>query len=366
MPGPFTDNARLYDIATRLQVYTEGVKEQYAREFNQVLYNLREELKKLLRRTKYKTLDGLTKAELNKLVISLRKSQSKVYSDYTEQVIKQLRDFMAASLQVNRRVFCTAYLQLVDENASTLSDEAAQKLIEEENKSNTFIPLFGVGSAAGADDRLWTAVMNSPIPANGVYLLPFLKGFSKSAQASVENLVRKAWANGWTVEETVNELAGQNSKQGTSNQMQRVGVQASAVLATAVQHVAAIVSAAVTSTLFGQYRWYSVIDSGTTDICRSRNQKVYRYGQGPIPPAHIRCRSHIAPIVGNSDDTENETFYTWLKRQPSIIQDDALGKVNAAKLRKGEIKAEDISKYETSTPLTLAEFLKKVATILSR
>ena len=69
------DNRRLYDIATRHQIYIEGVKVQMAREFNFVLAELRLELNKLLRRVKYKTLDGLTKAELNRLVVSLRDSQ---------------------------------------------------------------------------------------------------------------------------------------------------------------------------------------------------------------------------------------------------------------------------------------------------
>lgn len=356
------ENQRLYDIATRHQVYIEGVKVQMAREFNFVLAELRLELNKLLRRIKYKTLDGLTKAELNRLVVSLRDSQSKVYNAYTQQILKQLKDFMAADLEVSRRAYVQNVLQ--DDSKSVITDERAVKFLEEENNQTSAIPLFGLAAITGNNDRLWSAVTNAPIPANGIYLVPFIKTFSTSAQAGVENIIRKAWANGWTLEETISAITGEDAKQGTSSQLQRVGVQASAVLATAVQHVSAIVGAGVVSALFGWYMWHSVMDSRTTEICSSRNRRRYRYGAGPIPPAHIRCRSHIAPIVGN-DDIAAETFYTWAVRQPENVQDDILGEANAEALRNGSLKEKDLERYEPR-PLTLDAFRRKINEILSR
>lgn len=356
------DNRRLYDIATRHRIYIEGVKVQMAREFNFVLAELRLELNKLLRRVKYKTLDGLTKAELNRLVVSLRDSQSKVYNAYTQQVLKQLKDFMAADLEVSRRAYVQSVLQ--DDSESIVSDERAVRFLEEENNQTAAIPLFGLAAITGNDERLWSAVTNAPIPANGIYIVPFIKTFSTSAQAGVENIVRKAWANGWTLEETISAITGEDARQGTSSQLQRVGVQASAVLATAVQHVSAIVGAGVMSALFGWYMWHSVIDNATTEICRSRNRHRYRYGAGPIPPAHIRCRSHIAPIVG-TDDIAAESFYTWAVNQPQDVQDDILGEADAEALRNGSLKEKDLAGFE-SRPLTLSEFRRKINEILSR
>lgn len=369
------DNQRLYDIATRQQVYIEGVKVQYAREFNFVLAELRIELNRLLNRVKYKTLDGLTKAELNRLVLSLRESQSRIYSKYTQQLIKQLKDFMAVNLEMNRRAYSLAHAEMNMEDGEmnmedgettpkVPTDAQAIEYIKQQNESSNIIPLFGIASVTGNNDRLWSAVTNAPIPANGLYLLPFVKTFATSAQAGVENTIRKAWSNGWTLQETIAELTGEDAKQGTSSQLQRVGVQASAVLATAVQHVSAIVGAGVVSALFGWYMWHSVMDSRTTEICSSRNHKRYRYGAGPIPPAHIRCRSHIAPIVGN-DDIAAETFYTWAVRQPENVQDDILGEADAEALRNGSLKEKDLERYEPR-PLTLEAFRRKINDILSR
>ena len=371
-----SDNKRLYDIATRHQVYIEGVKVQMAREFNFVLAELRLELNKLLRRVKYKTLDGLTKAELNRLVVSLRDSQSKVYNAYTQQILKQLKDFMTVNLEMNRRAYSLAHAEMNmgdgemnmgdgETTPNVPTDAQAIAYIKQQNELSNIIPLFGIASVTGNNDRLWSAVTNAPIPANGLYLLPFVKTFATSAQAGVENIVRKAWANGWTLEETISAITGEDARQGTSSQLQRVGVQASAVVATAVQHVSAIVGAGVVSALFGWYMWHSVMDSRTTEICSSRNHKRYRYGAGPIPPAHIRCRSHIAPIVGN-DDIAAETFYTWAVRQPANVQDDILGEANGESLRNGSLKEKDLSKYEATRPLTLEEFRRKIIEILSR
>ena len=364
-----SDNMRLYDIAVRQQIYVEGVKVQFAREFNFVLAELRLELNRILSRVKYKTLDGLTKAELNKLVLSLRESQSRIYSKYTQQLIKQLKDFMAADLEMNRRAYSFAHAEMNlaegEKPPKIPTDAQAIAYIKQQNESSNIIPLFGIAAVTGNNDRLWSAVTNAPIPANGLYILPFIKTFTTSAQAGVENTIRKAWANGWTLQETIAELTGEEAKQGTSSQLQRVGVQAGAVTATALQHVSAVVGAGAISALFGWYIWLSVMDSKTSEICTSRNRKRYRFGQGPIPPAHIRCRSHISPIVGN-DDIAAETFYTWAVRQPANVQDDILGEANGESLRNGSLKEKDLSKYEATRPLTLEEFRRKINEILSR
>lgn len=361
-----SDNKRLYDISTRLQVYVEGVKVYQARQFNFVLRDVSEVLKKLLGRVRYKTLDGLSKAQLNKLIVELRESQSKIYSAYTETLIGQLKDFMSADLEVNRRAWVTGYIELDGEaSEEIISDDAAIQFLLEHTDSEAN-PLFGIAAITGGDERIWSQVTNSPIPANGLYLLPFIKTFTTSAQAGVESIIRKAWANRWTVEETLRELIGEEgARQGTPSQLSRIQNQAASVIYTSTAHVAAIVAAGVMSALFGRYVWWSVMDGNTTEVCRSRNRKVYRYGTGPLPPAHIRCRSHTAPATSASDLAE-ETFYTWLARQPIDVQDDILGEEGGEAIRSGKLKPNDIPKYEADKPLTYEQFRKKIKEVLSR
>lgn len=363
-----TDNRRLYDIATRQQVYIEGVKVQYTKEFNEVLLDLRNELSRIFRRVRSGTLDGLTKAELNRLIIVLRESQARIYSAYTIQIIKQLKNFMEANLEVSRRAYVTSFIELDDDDKkkreTIISDARAKAILEEENKTNGFIPLFGIASVTGDTNRIWSSVTNAPIQANGLYLVPFIKGFTVSAQASVENIIRKAWANKLTVAETIAQLTGDGGEVGHTSQLAKINTQAGAVIATATQHVAGITAAAVQSVLFGRYTWYSVMDGRTTDICISRNLKTYRYGQGPIPPAHIRCRSHIAPNVGLGDIAA-ESFYAWLLMQPEEIQEDLLNDEDFESIQNGNLKASDLNLYSVE-PLTLDEFRERILQILSR
>lgn len=348
------ENKRLYDISTRLQVYTEGVKTQYQREFDSVLSKVKTEFDKLLMNVQYKTLDGMTKAELTSLVRSLRTSQSKVFSTYTQKLLDQLNDFMTADLEVNRRVYAATKF---DPEADDLSDSEAIALIIADNKINGYKALFGMAAITEDDSKLWASVTNMPIAANGLYLLPFLKTFSNSAQASIENIVRKGYANGWTVAETIDAVTSTKTKQGTSSQIHRIKIQADAVISTSIQHVSGVVSEALLSSIYNKYVWYSVIDSRTSDICRSRNLNIYDYGVGPIPPAHINCRSHIAPLIG-STAFDAETFYNWARRQPQDVQDDIFnGSI---------VKASDLEGWRYREPTTLERFKNSVKRILSR
>lgn len=361
-----SDNKRLYDIATRLAVFVEGVKIEQARQFNFVLRDVSEVLRKQLGRVRYKTLDGLTKAQLTKLVSQIRESQSKIYSAYTAQLLEQLKLFMAADLEVNRRAWVTGYIELEDdEDPSILSDEEAISFLLETPNTEAS-PIYGLAAVTGGNERIWSSVTNTPIPANGLYLLPFIKTFSVSAQSGVENIIRRAWANRWTVEETLRELMGDGTaRQGTPSQMHRINQQAGAVIATATAHVAAVVGAGVMSAVFGRYGWFSVMDGNTTEICASRNRRIYRFGEGPLPPAHIRCRSHVAPVAQGADLLD-ETFYTWLVRQPMQVQDSIIGHDDAEALREGELDSRNFQRYNAVRPLTLEEFRRRIREILTR
>lgn len=361
-----SDNMRLYDIAVRKAAFVEGVKLNQIGSLNTVLAQLSDEIEDLFKRVRFKTLDGLTKAQLNKLLVELRELQGRIYTKYTETLIEDLRSFMTVGAEVSRIVYATAKVELDDdpEDEEPMDEEEALSIIEDTNEEETLVPLFGL-SVATSNDKLWSATVNAPMPANGIYIVPFIKGFSVSAQANIENLIRRGYANRWTVAEVVQAITGR-TVQGTGGAIQRIEAQGAAVVATAMQHVDSIVGAATASALFSRYRWISVMDSSTTEICRSRNRHIYRYGSGPLPPAHIKCRSTVAPIVGNTSESDENTFYNWIARQPLIVQAEILGAVGADRLRDGSLSADDLRRYEADRPLTLAEFRRLVRVMLTR
>lgn len=349
------DSQRLFDITTRHQLYVERVKIGMFFEFQRTLAEVSRELEILFSRLRFKNLNTLTKSKLSQLIASLRRVQFRIFGTYAERLVRQIEEFMQADLRVIRRMFVSVYEPPGVDEFGITDEEDATEFILAWVSQNRMSPLWGVAAITSDPGKLWASLRNLPLPANGVTLGGFISAFSNSAQGSIENLVRQAWANGLTVSELLENIAGVPGgnlgglRQGASSQIDRIAQQGDAVIDTVLQFVSGGVSAAVGSSLFQSYMWNSIIDSSTTDICRNRNGKIYDFATGPRPPAHIRCRSHITPIIGPKDVFAAASFASWLASQPQDVQQDFAG----AKERK-------------SPPLTTAQFEGKLRNIMAR
>src|SRR5690349_6325276 len=102
------DNEKLYDITLALALFVENIKIGQLLEFNAVLKDVDLELRKTLGQVKTKKLDGLTKAELSKLILTLRKAQLRIYSAYTEKLIRNRQAFMKMRLDVGAIAYGSA------------------------------------------------------------------------------------------------------------------------------------------------------------------------------------------------------------------------------------------------------------------
>lgn len=107
-----------------------------------------------------------------------------------------------------------------------------------------------------------------------------------------------------------------------------------------------------------KYRWISVLDSRTTAICRARSNKTYVLGEGPMPPAHYRCRSII--IRYSSGDDIPQSYGEWLRKQPREVVEDILGIGKAKLFLSGKLT---LDKFVTPTgrELTLTELLDRTS-----
>lgn len=349
------DNRRLFDITTRHQIYIEGVKGGMFLDFQRMLAELSKELQNLFGRMKYRRLDQMTKTQLNVLLVRLRRVQYRIFGSYADDLVKQIEAFMNAEVVMTRRMFASFYEPPGVDKDGVLSDDDSAAFIPFFVSANQTTPLFGVAAITGTGAALWARLKNLPIPANGVTLLNFVKSFANSAQGQIEKIVRQAWANGISVDELVAVLMGTPGavlggiQQGSASQLDRIRNQGSAVIDTITQFVSSSVTAAVASAFFLRYSWNSIIDSGTTDICRSRDGKIYEFATGPKPPAHIRCRSSISPLTPTGGAYAAASLGAWLAQQPENVQRD--------------IHNED--GVYTSKPLTLAQYESKLALILS-
>jgi SPP1 gp7 family putative phage head morphogenesis protein len=360
-----TKQSRYHDVMTRHQIYVECVKLGIAASFNAFASKLVALIRRRLNNLNVTSLDQLTKVQLQLLIRQIHSDQLGIYNEYIVAAHEQLRDFAFADLAVTKFVF--KYLQAEDssEQLPTIPDKT-----KEDDTLGKVIGagLFGLALLAGSgagNTRLWAIITNSPLPANGAMPMQFLSGSTVSAMASVESEIRKGYANRSKVADVVNTIVGTTSKNNQDGVIARVFNQQSAVINTLAQHATSVVKAATMSSYFDYYFWSSIIDGKTTVICQERDGNRYRFGEGPLPPAHIGCRSDIVPSVGTDSESPNYTWYNWLKSQPSAFLSDILSPSKLQALESGKLRAKDVPKFEDATPITISQFAQKLSLILN-
>ncbi len=147
-------------------------------------------------------------------------------------------------------------------------------------------------------------------------------------------------------------------------------------LLTAVNHVSQQARnevVAANSDYFDEEKWSSVLDGHTSLVCAGRDSTIYKIGEGPYPPAHMRCRSlrlvYIKPeyaIIKKSERASVQgpvdsrtTYNSWLKRQNNAFQDEALlSKTRGDLFRSGKVSVKDFTD-DAGRTLTLDELVSK-------
>jgi SPP1 gp7 family putative phage head morphogenesis protein len=128
-----------------------------------------------------------------------------------------------------------------------------------------------------------------------------------------------------------------------------------------------------------RYEYVATLDARTSAICGSLDGRIFKYGEGPMPPQHFNCRSTTVPIIDDEDlrkrfpDTrpsatgrvpQGMNYASWLKDNPSI-QTDALGNKKRFfnylidKKRKSPREALRLIIKDDGTELPLKELIKK-------
>jgi hypothetical protein len=104
-------------------------------------------------------------------------------------------------------------------------------------------------------------------------------------------------------------------------------------------------------------QFVAVLDSHTTELCRSLNGNRYSLGRGPLPPLHMGCRSMrvvVFPEEVGGPVWEPEVYDSWIRKQPWAVKVELLGATRAAKTRKGSVDLGAFVDYG-SRPMTLKQ-----------
>lgn len=342
----------LIDAFTRHQVYLEGYKGGLDPRLDPVLMGLREDVEAALVAAEFDKLNDLTRVQLNRVIRVVASLQVQANNKFRAEMLQELRALAYEDTKLNVRVM------------EHVEDRTVQSAI----KLGAGLPLLGLlalqNNRAGRT-RLWALVSSSPDPATGLAPRGLVTQYLRYITRNVRQLIVRGYANGWTLQQTMQALFGTKSLRFRDGFMHRAKRAGASMLHTVVQHISSVVQAGVASLFYRNYEWVSVLDSFTSKICRFRDGLIYEYRKGPLPPAHYRCRSRAVPIKAGATYAKTpNTFYGWAKQQPAAVQNDLVGPRVAGGIRSGRVGADGLGRFKARNTLTLAQFTDKFDIII--
>lgn len=173
------------------------------------------------------------------------------------------------------------------------------------------VELQAFASILGTDEiafnQAWTRFSASVVPAVGAMPLDMVKGIGLLVSTSIIKTINRAYADSLSVSEMRRMLVGDAASIYGEATMHRVSRSNLVMVETVAQHLSQAALAETGALVGNTYTWCSLLDAGTTLICRDRNGNTYQYGKGPLPPAHYACRSFTVP--GDLDPTISLTSF---------------------------------------------------------
>lgn len=320
------------DAFLRHQVYVEGYKNGQATQFDRTAEELVIIIVTLFAKTGYSSFDEMPKKTFNKFVSNVIKQYKAKLQKFGIRTTADLKRFMATDLTIQQFMFRT---------------------------------LGGVSYTSPGIGKLWASIQNAPLAGAGTEPKKILTTFFNSVLNDVRRVLTIAFANNAPLKDLLAEVRGTRAANFRDGLLRKMKNQFSTTVQTYIQHITSYLNYLIGSLFFESYQWVSVLDSKTTDICRSRDGRIYLYGSGPLPPAHYNCRSTIRPVMVAANDNM-PTYYEWIKRQPVLVQNDVLGVKAARQLRKGDIKSENLPRFDGIKSLTLDEYAAKQNRIVNQ
>lgn len=353
----------LIEIEVRHQLLLERAKTGIANELDDFLDELRVQLRTELLR------QDLTDFSRNRL----------------EAQLALIAAILRNGLDRYRQVWRDRITELAASEAAFEVAALERMLVQPAGQARRLAPAvtFALPSAVQLSQAVFARPLQMKGASGGFLLEPFFRNWEESAINTVVSQVRIGYAQGKTTPAIVRDVLGTRAVPGT---MDQVETSMKAMVRTTLQHVAQEtrqVTWEANSDIVRGYRWVSAIDSRTSVQCRALDGTTYPLGKGPVPPAHVNCRSTTVAVLDsrfslleedatrrarNSQDQRQvdfipaqTTYYQWLKQQAPEYQDSIIGPARGKLLRDGGISAQrfaDLQLNNKFEPLTLEEMKK--------
>lgn len=349
-------SALLVEATTRNQAFLERLKSGEVGKFAPFLQEIDRGLRDRLTRA---DITGYERDRINKLLSEVDGMLLAIYGRYSEQLRADLVDI-----------------------AQYQAGFEARALEEAVTSYAAVVP--GV-------QQVRSAVLTSPLsvrgPQGGLLLKGFIDDWTRAERQRVTGAIRRGYFEGRTTQQILQEVRGTRARGYKDGLLAVSNRHAATVVRTGIQHAANTARLETwreNEQIVTGYRWVSTLDSRTSEICRSLDGRVFKLDKGPVPPAHPNCRSTtVAELDGRLSAMRegatraseggqvdaNETYYSWLKRQPASVQDAIIGPNRGRLLRDGGLSAERFAELQldkTFRPMTLDDMRRLEPTAFKR
>ncbi|MCT8165644.1 MULTISPECIES: phage head morphogenesis protein [unclassified Pseudomonas] len=324
-------------------------------------------------------LERLKAGEVKKFETVLRQVDTQVRDQLTRKELttysrSRLEEFLA---RVGGKLL-GIYQAFNDRMQADLADIA---LYEAAFEGRSLAKALLIDAVMPTDALIRAAINTQPLQVSGIdggtLLKSFLSGWTRTESNRVTNAIRLGVVQGQTNADITQAIRGTAAQNFTDGVLAVSNRNARSVVQTAVQHVATTArmeTLKANADVIPGYRWVSTLDRKTSALCKSLDGRVFELGKGPLPPAHVNCRSTTVPVTklsglftdgatrasvgaaGGAQVSAGLSYYQWLQTQPAAFQDAALGPVRGKLFRDGGLTAERFAALQLDKnfkPLTL-------------
>lgn len=319
--------ASIFDALTRHSLYLERVKNWQLAEAQKILRRHERNIRALVMGAgEFETMDPVT---YRRLIARLERIQNKFFKEFGSLYMTQLRNISDADIAVQNKIFTSI-----------------------------------LGKGAKLDPKaVWAKVRNSEVPSDAVTVKKMMEQTIADAKRQIEVAVKQGFLDRKKSTEVLDDVFGNEAVKGKNGAFRRIRNNITSTIVTAGQHVSSAVTREFSDGMDTVDIWSSVIDAVTSDICRGRNGKLYKSGEGPWPPAHRHCRSKRIPW-GNNPTTGLPTLPAWLRDQPREVLNDIFGDDMVESILQTSISSDKKNNWRNLPPMTPDQFKLAINNIL--
>lgn len=232
-----------------------------------------------------------------------------------ESILPQITSLTSSATSSNINKIVNEIKKIIDESFDKLTPELQNEMMElglyeaeiqEALLDNAMVEGSAIAIKGVGRETLKTAIFTTPI--QGLLFKDGLKRASSDVKNQVEIAVRTAVLEGLTAQQAVAKVRGNyNIAEKRMVTFIRTSIQSATNMATVETFKKNNIK---------KYKYLAILDSRTTQICKSLNGKIFKFGEGPFPPVHYNCRSFIVPVFDGIKlgDELDGNYASWLEK----------------------------------------------------